>query len=40
MGKGAGSKRMVAVRNYSTNIIREKRKQRGRVKNMEISGIK
>ena len=28
MGKGACMKRMVAVRNYSTNAIKEKNKQR------------
>ena len=42
MGKGAFIKRMVAVRNYSTNTIMEKNKQwEGvRVKNNEFSGIK
>ena len=30
MGKGACIKRMVAVRNYSTNTIMEKNKQRGK----------
>ena len=43
MGKGACIKRMVAVRNYSTNTIMEKNKQRGkreRVKDMEFSGVK
>ena len=44
MGKGACLKRMVAVRNYSTNIIIEKNKQRGngggRVKDVEFSWVK
>ena len=43
MGNGACIKRMVAVRNYSTNYIMEKKKQRGkgrRVKDMEFSGVK
>ena len=42
MGKGAFIKRMVAVRNYSTNTIMEKNKQGEgvRVKNNEFSGIK
>ena len=42
MGKGACIKRMVAVRNYSTNTIMEKNKQRekGGVKDMEFSGVK
>ena len=43
MGKGACIKRMVAVRNYSTNTIMEKSKQRwkeGRVKDMEFLGVK
>ena len=42
MGKGAFIKRMVAVRNYSTNTIMEK-KQRGmvgNVKDMEFSWVK
>ena len=42
MGKGACIKRMVAVRNYSTNTIMEKNKQRvktRRVKDMKFSGI-
>ena len=30
MGKGACVKRMVAVRNYSTNTIKEKNKTRGK----------
>ena len=30
MGKGACIKRMVAVRNYSTNTIMEKNQQRGK----------
>ena len=43
MSKGACIKRMVAVRNYSTNIIMETNrggKGGGRVKDMEFSGIK
>ena len=47
MGKGSGIKRMVAVRNYSTNTIMEKNKQRdkgggggGRVKDMKFSEVK
>ena len=43
MGKCASIKRMVAVRNYSTNTITEKIKQRGkggRVKDMEFSWVK
>ena len=43
MGKGACIKRMVAVRNYSTNTIMEKNKQGeggGGVKDMEFSGVK
>ena len=43
MGKDACIKRMVAVRNYSTNTIMEKNKQRGKggkVKDMEFSGVK
>ena len=43
MGKGACIKRMVAVRNYSTNTIMEKSKKmgkRGRVTDIEFSGIK
>ena len=44
MGKGAFIKRMVAVRNYSTNTLMEKNKQRGKggggVKDMGFSGIK
>ena len=43
MSKGACIKRMVAVRNYSTNTIIEKNKQmgkRGKVKDMEFSGVK
>ena len=43
MGKGACIKRMVGVRNYSTNTIMEENKQRrkgeGRVKDMERLGI-
>ena len=40
--KGASIKRMGAVKNYSTNTIMEKNKQRGRggrVKDMEFSGV-
>ena len=43
MGKGACTKRMVAVRNYSTNTTMEKNKQRReerRVKDMGFSGVK
>ena len=42
MGKGACIKRMVAVRNYSTNTIMEKKQRRkgGRLKDMEFSGAK
>ena len=43
MGKGACIKRMVAVRNYNTNTIMEKktnRGERGRVKNREFLGVK
>ena len=43
MGKGAFIKRMVAVRNYSTNTIMEKTNRggrEGRVKDIEISGAK
>ena len=43
MGKGACIKRTVAVKNYSTNTIMEKNKERakgGRVKDMEFSGVK
>ena len=43
MGKRACIKRMVAVRNYSTNTIMEKNKQMekgGRVTDMEFSGVK
>ena len=42
MGKGACIKRMFAVRNYSTNAIMEKNKQKekGGVKDMEFSGVK
>ena len=43
MGKGACIKRMVTVRNYSTNTIMEKNKERGkgeRVKDMEFLGVK
>ena len=45
MGKGACMKRMVAVRNYSTNALMEKNKHRdtrggGRVKDMEFSEVK
>ena len=36
MGKGACIKRMGAVRNYSTNTVMEKNKQRGRG---EFSGV-
>ena len=42
-GKGADIKRMVAVRNYSTNTIMEKNKQRGEgrgIKDLEFSGEK
>ena len=42
-GKGADIKRMVAVRNYSTNTIMEKNKQRGKgrgIKDLEFSGEK
>ena len=45
MGKGDCIKRMVAVINYITNTIMEKKKQRGeeggagRVKDMEFSGV-
>ena len=42
MAKGACIKRMVAVRNYSTNTILEKNKQmeKGGVKDMEFLGVK
>ena len=42
MGKGACIKRMVAVRNYSTNTIMEKNKQGdgGRFKDNEFSRVK
>ena len=45
MGKGACIKRMVAVRNYSTNTIMEKTNRGekaggGRVKDMEFSEVK
>ena len=40
MGKGACIKRMVAVRNYSTNTIIEKKQTEGRVGVMEFSGVK
>ena len=45
MGKGACIKRMAAVRNYSTNTVMEKNKQRGKVggggvKDIEYSGVK
>ena len=43
LGKGACIKKMLAVRNYSTNTIMEKNKQRGKggnVKDMEFSGVK
>ena len=43
MGKDACIKRMVPVRNYSTNTIIEKNKQgegSGKVKDMEFSGVK
>ena len=44
MGKGACIKRMVAVRNYSTNTVMEKtnRGERGggRVKDIGFSGVK
>ena len=43
MGKGACIKRMLAVRNYSTNTIIEKKQiegEGGRVKDMEFSGVK
>ena len=45
MGKGACIKRMIAVRNYSTNTIMEKKQTEGRgwggggVKDMEFSGV-
>ena len=40
MGKGTCIKRMFAVRNYSTNTIMEKNKQKGKggVKDMDFSG--
>ena len=47
MGKGARIKRMVAVRNYSTNTIMEENKQGGgggegggRIKDMEFSAVR
>ena len=42
MGKGAYIKRMVPVRNYSTNTIIEKNRggRGGRVEDMEFSGVK
>ena len=42
MGKGACIKKMVAVRNYSTNNIMEKTRggRGGRVKDMEFSEAK
>ena len=43
MANGCHIKRMVAVRNYSTNTIIEKktnRRERGRVKDTEISRAK
>ena len=44
MDKGACIKRMVAVRNYSTNTLMKKKRQmgkcEGRVKDMEFSGVK
>ena len=43
MGKGAFIKRMVAVSNYSTNIIMEKNRGWGdgvRVNDNELSGVK
>ena len=43
LGKGACIKKMVAVRNYSTNTIMEKTNRagrEGRVKDIEISGVK
>ena len=42
MCKGGFIKRMVAVRNYSTNTIMEKNKQGdgGRFKDNEFSGVK
>ena len=42
-GKGTCIKRMVAVRNYSTNTIMKKKQtegEGGRVKDMEFSGVK
>ena len=42
MGKGACTKRMVVVRNYSTNTIMEKNKKRregGRVMDMGFLGV-
>ena len=41
MSKGACIKRMVAVRNYSTNTVMEKKRterEGGSVKDMEFSG--
>ena len=42
MGKGACIKRMVAVRNCSTNAImgKKQRGEEGGVKDMEFSGVK
>ena len=43
MGKGACIKRIGAVRNYSTNTVMKKNKQRGkvwRVKDMRFSEVK
>ena len=40
VGRGACIKRMVAVRNYSTNTIIEKKQTEGRVGVMEFSGVK
>ena len=40
MGKGACIKRMVAVRNYSTNTIMEKNKTRGKGVGAEGGGLK
>ena len=44
MGEGACIKWMVAVRNYSTNTVMEKKQTEGeggrRVPNMEFSGVK
>ena len=39
MGKDAFIKRMVAVRNYSTNTIMEKNKQRGKGVGLRILSV-